>query len=128
MPEALQQAEVVPAGERDELRRTAQETGERFGRQDAVIASHDDHFGRINGSIDRMSLTLGDQATSLALLTAAISSIERTLAHREEATARKEGWSVQVWIGLVAAILTMLGIAVTIVLVLIGILVKVWIG
>ena len=49
-----QQAEVVPRGEREDLQRTAQATGERLGRQDTRIEGHDDHFRRFNGSVARI--------------------------------------------------------------------------
>lgn len=93
---------VVPPGERDALAKTAQETGERFGRMEAKIDAHADHFVQLNGSVGKLATSHGEQATSLAVMAAAV----RVLADNAQATGagveRRQGMTLQVKLVLLA--------------------------
>jgi Flp pilus assembly protein TadB len=122
--EAQRRAAVVPEGERDALQRTAQATGERFGRQDEAISNHDQHFRQLNGSIARIDETTHTQATSLALLTASVSAIQKQLASRDEQGVRRVGlstqWLIAIFGAVFAAFVAAAGMLVTIALALVA--------
>lgn len=116
-------AEVVPRGERADLQRTAQETGERFGRQDQAITNHDQHFKDLNGSIARIDETTHTQATTLALLTASIAVIEKRFAQGEYTEQRKKGmslqWQLAIFAAVIALFIAIAGFVLTVVLALV---------
>jgi hypothetical protein len=111
--------EVVPRGERDDLQRTARETGERFGSMDTLLAEHDKHLAKINGSIGDMATALSAQATSTAVMASSIVGIEKELASTDANTHRQHGISTQWLLAIFAAIVAGVGMFVTIVIALV---------
>lgn len=114
----------VPEGERRDLQRTAQETGERLGRQDAEIAAHSAHFVTLNGNLKEQADATNKMATEMALQSKSIKNIEEALALDAKGIIRKRelSWQMKVSLACVALafcgalFLNLLGIAVTIVL------------
>ena len=100
---------VVPRGERDALARTAQETGERFGRMEAKIDTHADHFDRLNGSVGHLATSVAEQATAMAVMASSMKVIADNLAASGETQQREQGMSLQVKLVLLAGGITLLG-------------------
>lgn len=110
MSDAHDVADVVPEGERRALQRTAQETGERLGATDATLEGHARHLDRINGSIGDLARSMAEQATSTAVMAAAVARIDATLATSDERGVAKasqsQGRSTQWWLAVFAAFIT----------------------
>lgn len=100
---------VVPPGERDALARTAQETGERFGRMASQIDEHARHFERLNGSVGHLATSVAEQATAMAVMATSLKVIADGIAATGAAGVRKEGMSMQWKLAIFGACLTVLG-------------------
>ncbi len=100
-------AEIVPRGEREALQQTAQAMGERMGRQDQRVAGHDDHFARLNGSIDRIDGTLREIGTTIVVQAATIAAFERKFRADDEATDKRGGTWERWKLALFAASITL---------------------
>jgi hypothetical protein len=103
----MTEPELVPRGERDDLQRTARETGERMGSMDTLIGQHTDHLAKINGSIGDLATAMAQQATAAAVMAVAVKNIESALAIGTVAAQQRKGLSTQWWIAILAAVVAL---------------------